>query len=87
METTFAFEMDGLICLMIKKTLVFIEVDEANVDTSSFVESPNRWIWALEAWACYKLRIKIEEFEIVGVQGGVNLGSAIKDVLPPNVVL
>ena len=27
------------------------KVDEANVDTSSFVESISWWIWALEAWA------------------------------------
>ena len=27
------------------------KVDEANVDTSSSVESSNRWIRALEAWA------------------------------------
>ena len=26
-------------------------VDEANVDTSSFVESSRQWIWGLEAWA------------------------------------
>ena len=28
------------------------KVDKANVDTSSPMESSNRWIWALEAWAC-----------------------------------
>ena len=27
------------------------KVDEANVDTSNFVELSSRWIQALEAWA------------------------------------
>ena len=39
METTSIFELDGLICLMIKKTRVFTEVDEGNLDTSSSMES------------------------------------------------
>jgi hypothetical protein len=63
-------------------------VDEANVGTSNFVESSNRWIRALEASTCEQLQMMTKEFEIVeiGVEEGFVLGSRIKFSSFPNVV-
>ena len=64
-----------------QRKLCCVKVDEANVDTSNYVESSNQWIWVLEAWAGEWLWIKIKEFEIKFAKGIVDLGSKIKDSL------
>ena len=71
------------------KMLTLHKVDEANVDTSNFVESSSRWVWALEARACQWLRSRTKEFEIIkmGVEESVDLGLGLKNSLLPNVVL
>ena len=53
------------------------KVDEASMNISNIVEHYNLWIWALEAWASWHLRIMTKGFEI-GVNEGVDLDSGIK---------
>jgi hypothetical protein len=61
------------------------EGDEANVDTSNFLELSSRWIRTLEAWACWQLRIMAKGFEIVViiVEEGVDLGMESKIIYFP----
>ena len=52
------------------------KIDEANVDTSNFVESINRWTQVLKAWACLQFWIMTKEFKIIEnkYEEGVDLG-------------